>query len=106
MDDPFASLDHFLRTDPRDAGCTNAFDMLDLYVERQLADADAERCYPRLAAHLVSCEACRVDFEGLLQAVGKSPRRNGSTSVPPCRDGNGPLFATPPPQTVTDGFRR
>lgn len=70
MDDPFASLDRFLRTDPRDAGCTKTFDLLDLYVERQLAHADAEHCYPQVAAHLVSCEACHQDFEGLLEAAG------------------------------------
>ncbi|MGO9882099.1 MAG: hypothetical protein ACLPV4_03680 [Solirubrobacteraceae bacterium] len=70
MDDPFASLDRFLRTDSRDAGCTKTFDLLDLYVERELGHADAECCYPQLAAHLVSCEACRKDFEGLLEAVG------------------------------------
>ncbi len=30
MDDPFASFDCFLRTDPRDAGCTKTLDLLGL----------------------------------------------------------------------------
>ena len=65
-------LERFLRTDPADAGCAETFELLDRYVERQLAHGDAARCYPEIAAHLSNCNPCVQDFEGLLAAIGDS----------------------------------
>jgi hypothetical protein len=74
----WGSLERFLRTDPLDAGCTETFELLDRYVERQLAYGDAAARYPAIAAHLSSCNPCIEDFEGLLAAisgpVGEAPR--------------------------------
>jgi hypothetical protein len=64
------SLERFLRTDPLDAGCAQTFELLDRYVERQLAHGDAAEHYPEIAAHLSSCNPCVQDFEGLLAAIG------------------------------------
>ncbi len=63
------SLEQFLRTDPLDAGCAETFELLDRYVERQLAYGDAAARYPAIAAHLSSCNPCIQDFEGLLAAI-------------------------------------
>jgi hypothetical protein len=62
-------LERFLKTDPQDAGCAETFDLLDLYVERELAHGDAAERYPGVAAHLSSCNPCVEDFEGLLAAI-------------------------------------
>jgi hypothetical protein len=45
------------------------FELLDRYVERQLAQGDAAQRYPEIAAHLSSCNPCGSDFEGSLVAV-------------------------------------
>jgi hypothetical protein len=61
-------LDRFLRTDPRDAGCAEAMQMLHVYAELVASGAAAQQ-YPGIAAHLRACGPCGEDFEGLLAAV-------------------------------------
>jgi hypothetical protein len=63
------SLARFLKPDPIDAGCAETFNLLDVYVEKELADGSAARRYPSIAAHLASCDACAQDFKGLRAAV-------------------------------------
>jgi hypothetical protein len=65
------ALEAFLRTDPRDVGCEQAMEVLDIYAEVVNADgaAAAERRYPGVAAHLRSCGPCGDDFAGLLEAI-------------------------------------
>ena len=67
----WSAVDRFLRTDPRDVGCTQAMEMLHVYVDLVAAGAraDAEQRYPGIAAHLRACGPCGKDFEGLLAAV-------------------------------------
>lgn len=62
-------LDAFLRTDPRDAGCGRTMELLDVYVELALADAEPERRLADLAVHLRGCGPCAEDFRALLAAV-------------------------------------
>ena len=65
-----AELDRFLQTDPRDAGCATAMELLHVYAELAAADPPAaERRYPQVAAHLRSCGPCAEDLEGLLAAI-------------------------------------
>ena len=63
------ALDDFLRTDPRDAGCTRAMEMLHVYADLVAAGEPAGQRYPGLAAHLRACGPCEEDFEGLLAAI-------------------------------------
>jgi hypothetical protein len=64
------ALDRFLRTDPRDAGCAAAMELLHVYAELAAADPrGAERRYPDVAAHLRACGPCQEDLEGLLAAI-------------------------------------
>jgi hypothetical protein len=65
----WGSLEKFLRTDLADAGCAETFELLDHYVERQLAYGDAAAHYPGIAVHLSNCNPCVQDFEGLLAAI-------------------------------------
>jgi len=62
-------LERFLRTDPRDVGCTEAMEMLHIYAELTVAGAPAEQQYPGIAAHLRSCGPCGEDFDGLLATL-------------------------------------
>jgi hypothetical protein len=65
------ALDEFLRTDPRDVGCGQAMEVLDIYVDViGVAGVEAaERRFPGAAAHLRACGPCGEDFDGLLAAV-------------------------------------
>jgi hypothetical protein len=65
------ALEWFLSTDPLDEGCAAGFEVLDLYVERELAYGDAAMVYPGVAAHLLSCTPCLEVFEGLLAAIAR-----------------------------------
>jgi hypothetical protein len=63
-------LDRFLRTDPQDAGCAKAMELLHVYAELAAADpGGAANRYPEVAAHLRSCGPCAEDLEGLLAAI-------------------------------------
>ena len=69
-------LDRFLRTDPRDVGCDQALDILQVYVELVLDDesgTEAARRHPGVAAHLLSCGPCAEDYQGLLLAARANP---------------------------------
>jgi hypothetical protein len=68
------SLDELLAADRRDPGCEATLEVLDLYVEADLAGHDAATRFPGPAAHLRSCPACRVDYEGLQAAAVAFPR--------------------------------
>ena len=63
------ALDRFLDTDPRDVGCAEAIEVLHLYVELVEAGNDPSLQYPGVVAHLLACDPCRQDQEGLLAAV-------------------------------------
>ena len=62
-------LQDLLRAEDGDAGCTAGEDILDAYVELELAGADPARVYPGTAVHLRSCPGCRADHDGLLEAA-------------------------------------
>lgn len=65
-------LDAFLQTDPRDAGCDQAMDMLDVYAELVAAGGDPSERYPGIRAHLRSCGPCAQDLDGLLAVLEQS----------------------------------
>lgn len=70
MSGSWPDLDRFLRTDPRDAGCGKAMELLHVYAELAAADPTAaRRRYPEVAAHLRSCGPCEQDLHGLLAAI-------------------------------------
>jgi hypothetical protein len=71
MDDRLR-LDELLRAQDGDAGCTAGEDILDAYVELELAGEDPAHTYPGTAIHLQSCPGCQVDHEGLLEAARRS----------------------------------
>ena len=50
-------------------GCDACFEMLDRYVELELAGDDAEAAVPGMQAHLEGCPACREEHESLRALV-------------------------------------
>ena len=49
--------------------CEQCFDLLDEYVELELAGADADRRHPGMLEHLHGCPACREDHDSLRDFV-------------------------------------
>lgn len=66
MSDDRSDLDAFLTADPADPGCDPGVDLLDLYVEMELAGLNPASRYPGMSIHLRSCADCRRDHDGLL----------------------------------------
>lgn len=58
-----------LPAEAADAGCRVAFELLDRYVEAELATHDAGDRYPGVAAHLRGCAACHEVYVGLVALV-------------------------------------
>jgi len=50
--------------------CEECFDLLDSYVEVELAGGHPDAAVPGLRAHLHGCPACHEDYESLLAFVG------------------------------------
>jgi hypothetical protein len=61
------SLRQLLGPDGYEVGCDECFDLLDEYVELELAGADADARLPGLRAHLEGCPACREEHDSLLE---------------------------------------
>ncbi len=62
-------MDALLAAESADAGCAAGFEVLHHYVEEELAGGQPARTHPGLAAHLISCPACRQDYIGLVEAA-------------------------------------
>ena len=56
-------------------GCDECFEVLDRYVELELAGADADAAIPGLRAHLAGCPACREEHESLRALVSSTHER-------------------------------
>jgi hypothetical protein len=48
-----------------EVSCEDCFELLDEYVELEIAGADTDRRVPGLREHLEGCPACREDHESL-----------------------------------------
>ena len=57
------ALGRLLGSAQAEVGCDECFEMLDRYVEVELAGADPGA--PRFQAHLAGCQVCREDYESL-----------------------------------------
>jgi hypothetical protein len=56
--------------------CEQCFELLDQYVDLELAGEDADRHLPGLRTHLGGCPACREDHESLRALVAGDAERN------------------------------
>ncbi len=55
-----------------EVGCDDCFELLDRYVEAELAGGDADALLPGVRAHLAGCPACREEHESLRALVAES----------------------------------
>jgi hypothetical protein len=65
------SIERLLGPTEPEVSCEECFELLDQYVELELAGADADAKLPGLRAHLEGCSACRQDHESLLALAGE-----------------------------------
>jgi anti-sigma factor RsiW len=54
--------------------CERCFELLDRYVEAELARRDADADVPGMRAHLEGCPACAEDHDSLQALVGSGHR--------------------------------
>ena len=59
-----------------EVSCERCFELLDEYVDLELAGEDADAKLPGLRTHLEACPACHEDHESL-RALVESERRAG-----------------------------
>ena len=52
-------------------GCDECFELLDEYVDLELAGEDADRRPPGMREHLQGCPACHEDHESLRELVAQ-----------------------------------
>jgi hypothetical protein len=67
------TLERLLGPAAPEVSCERCFELLDEYVELELAGADPEGRLPGLRAHLEGCPACREDHESLRALVADGP---------------------------------
>jgi hypothetical protein len=63
------TLGRLLGPADEEVGCDECFELLDEYVELEVAGEDADARVPGLRAHLHGCPACREEHESLLALV-------------------------------------
>ena len=58
-----------LGPDEPEVTCEECFELLDQYVDLEVANEDADGRLPGMRGHLMGCPACREDHESLLAFV-------------------------------------
>jgi predicted anti-sigma-YlaC factor YlaD len=67
-----AALRALLGPSGQEVGCDACFELIDEYVDLELAGADADGRIPGLRAHLEGCPACREEYHSLLALAATS----------------------------------
>lgn len=65
IEQPDRLLDRLLGPSGHDIGCDGCFELLDVYVDAELAGEDAERRVPGMRTHLDGCPACAEEHDSL-----------------------------------------
>jgi hypothetical protein len=68
------ALERWLGPRGYEVGCDECFDLLDEYVELELAGVDAAARLPGVRAHFDGCPACREEHEALLELASTDAR--------------------------------
>ena len=71
--DPQRMVDRLVGPAGPELGCDECFEVLDAYVELELARAPADSQMPLMRAHLAGCSACRDDHDSLLALLLADP---------------------------------
>jgi hypothetical protein len=62
-------VEGILATHLDEIGCDECFEVVDQFVEMELAGKDAAEAMPLVQDHLHRCKCCREEFEALLAAL-------------------------------------
>jgi len=60
-----------------EVSCDRCFELLDQYVDLEVAGEDADARLPGMRAHLEGCPACHEDHESLRALVAATDRDSG-----------------------------
>ena len=71
--DPRRAVERLVGPAGPELGCDECFEVLDAYVELELAGAGADAQMPLMRAHLAGCSACRDDHDSLLALLSGDP---------------------------------
>jgi hypothetical protein len=71
--DPQRAVQRLVGPADPELGCDECFEVLDAYVELELAGAGADAQMPLMRAHLAGCSACRDDHDSLLALLSADP---------------------------------
>jgi hypothetical protein len=71
--DPQRAVERLVGPVGPELGCDECFEVLDAYVELELAGAPADAQMPLMRAHLAGCSACRDDHDSLLALLLADP---------------------------------
>jgi hypothetical protein len=63
---PWRTIEQLIGPVLPELGCDECFEVLDTYVELEIAGAPADAQMPLMGAHLEGCSACRADHDSLL----------------------------------------
>lgn len=80
MSEPRQLLRRILGPAGADAGCDHSGELLDQFVEAELAGRAAAELFPEVAAHLEGCPDCREDHDGLRALAGSAPSEGPAAS--------------------------
>jgi hypothetical protein len=72
-DDPRRLAERLLGPTAPELTCDQCFEMLDAYVELELAGAAADTQIPGMRPHLHGCQACRDDHDSLYALLQAGP---------------------------------
>jgi len=70
-------LNRLLGPSGPEVGCDECFELLDEFVELEVAGQDADARIPGLRPHLVGCPACREEHDSLVALIAGSTPRSG-----------------------------
>jgi hypothetical protein len=59
------AIDRLLGPAGPEVTCDECFELLDVYVDREVTQGDAKEAMPAMAAHLLGCPACTEDHDSL-----------------------------------------
>lgn len=71
---PRRTVEHVIGPTGPELGCDECFELLDAYVDLEVAGADAAAEMPLMCAHLRGCSACRDDHDSLLALLHADPQ--------------------------------
>lgn len=72
-DDRRDALEDLLGPGEEEVSCDRCFELIDAFVDAELAGEDAAKRFPGMEAHLRGCPACSEDHESLRALAASSP---------------------------------